>query len=139
MPASPAGPLSCGCHHTPSAVGTSTWQAGRREQEVQGSVHPPPESPCAPEEWSPYVSPTSCLMSTMVPPEQSGRNLGGSEAYVQAVVQQGNWANRVYDEGVAVVRELQQPWNHLDFAGSGLSRTQSLSPASLNCSEGHGS
>lgn len=35
VPASPAGPLSCGGHHTPSAVGTSTWQAGRREQEVQ--------------------------------------------------------------------------------------------------------
>lgn len=65
-------------------------------------------------------------MSTMVPPEQSGRNLGGSEAYVQAVVQQGNWANRVYDERVAVVRELQQPWNHLDFAGSGLLRTVTL-------------
>lgn len=29
-------------------------------------------------------------MSTMVPPEQSGWHLAGSEAYVQAVVQQGN-------------------------------------------------
>ena len=40
------------------------------------------------------VSPTSCLMSTMVLPEQSGWNLEGSEACVQAVVQQGNWATK---------------------------------------------
>lgn len=52
----------------------------------------------------------------MVPPEQSGWNLEGSEACVQAVVQQGSWANRVYDERAAVVHEPQQPLNHLDLA-----------------------
>ena len=58
VPASPAGPLSCGGHHTPSAVGTSTWQAGRREQEVQVVWAPPsPESPCPPEGWPPVSPP----------------------------------------------------------------------------------
>ena len=92
--ASPAGPLSRGCHGAPSAVGSSTWQAGREEsRNYKWSVHPPTRGPTSPGRVAPpCVSPISCLMSTMVPPEQSGWNLEGSEAYVQAVVQQGNWA-----------------------------------------------
>lgn len=96
-------------------------------------MHPPPHQRAHVPRKSgpPCVSPTSCLVSTMVPPEQSGWNLEGSEACVQAVVQQGHQANRAYDKGAVVAHEPQQPLNHLDLADSGLSGTVTL-PSIIN-------
>lgn len=67
----------------------------------------------------------------MVPPEQPWLESRGPEAWVQAVVQQGNWANGVYDEWAAVVHEPQQPLITPDPAGGGCFRSKVTFPCTM--------
>lgn len=86
----PTGLLLPRCHCTPSSAGRQKTTEHR-----ESNLHTPHQR-SHPQNGGPTVCPPhSCLMSTMVPPEQPQLESRGPEACIQAVVEQGNWANRV--------------------------------------------